>query len=267
MNKTKTDFKLSIFAGDNIFSYLLILPTLTKYQIDKIYISKYNQSIKKIKGIYRKTSIQYFIYRSFVQILSLFFKSLSIEKYAKKNNIDIEFVASKKDIQNNPDPKPDICIAVNFDLIIPSDYINSLKYGIMNIHASDLPKDKGISPVVWAFCRGDSHIYISFYLMDGGIDTGSMILKEKISVDRKWSLFRTYCEVLIYSSLIVPELIRKSSFKNLNTEPNVDSDEIGSYHSWPDKELHKKMKINKRKYFKFSDFLFLLQTKRKLSNL
>ena len=189
MNKTKTDFKLSIFAGDNMFSYLLILPTLKKYQIDKIYISKYNQNAKKIKDIFKKTSIQYFIYRTFFKFLSIIFKNLSIEYYAKKNNITTQFVASKKDILNNTDPKPDLCIAVNFDLIIPSDYINSLKYGIMNIHASDLPKDKGISPVVWAYCRGDNDIYISFYLMDGGIDTGPMILKEKVTINKSGAYF------------------------------------------------------------------------------
>ncbi len=264
MEKTKSDFNISILTGDSLFSYILASQILRRFHVDFVAISKFSKNTKRIKGIYQKTSLQYFIYRSFVQVLSLVFKNLTIENYATKNNIKIEYVASKKDLRNIKGPKPDLCIAINFDLIIPNDFISSLDYGVVNVHASNLPQDKGISPVVWAFCRGDEEIYISFYSMDGGIDTGPMILKEKISIDKKWSLFRTYCEVLLCASKTLPQLIKKSSFENLKGSDEYGSGISESYNSWPDKALNKMMRTNKRKYFRFSDLLFLIRTKRKL---
>ncbi|NKI32012.1 formyltransferase family protein [Croceivirga thetidis] len=267
MNKVKTDFSISIFAGDNLFTFLSMSQVLKTLDIDRIFISNFNQDSKKIKKIYAKTSLQYFIYRSFVQVISIFFRNISIKNFAKKNGIPVEFVSTKKDILGISKSKPDLALAANFDMIIPTDFINSLKFGIMNVHAADLPKDKGISPVVWAFCRGDEEIFISFYMMDGGIDTGPIIKKEKIIINKKWSLFRTYCEVLLRASQVIPELIKSKSFQNLS-ENNVESTDtpeiMESYNSWPNKELHRIMRRTGRSYFKLSDLSFLIRTKNQL---
>ncbi len=256
MKRDKQDFTLSIFAGDNIFSYLLISQVLNTFKIERIYISKHNKSIKNIGNIFKKTSFQYFIYRSFIQFLSIFFNSLSIAKYAKKNNIEIIYLSNKNEFKKYSAIRTDLSLTANFDLIIPSDYIESLKHGIINTHASNLPKDRGISPVVWSYCRGDKEIYISFYKMDGGIDTGPLIKKEKINISKSWSLFRTYCEVLLLSSFELSKLINNKVFKRQHNQLN-DEKSKGSYNSWPDKELNKKMRFNKRRYFRLSDIIFL----------
>jgi folate-dependent phosphoribosylglycinamide formyltransferase PurN len=254
---------VAIFAGDNIFTYLLMSMVLKKVAVDKVYLSSYNSNFKKIKSIYSKTSRSYFIYRSFIQVLSKFNKTLSIKKFAQKNNIPIEYVSSKKDINAIDVSKIDMVLAANFDIIIPTDFINSLKYGVLNVHAANLPKDKGISPVVWAYCRGDKEIYTSFYLMDGGIDTGPILKKERITIQKNWSLFRTYCEVLIGASITIPKLINGNNLKT--TQPLDPHNSLSeSYNSWPNGELHKVMKTTKRTYFKLSDFTFLAKLKNKL---
>ena len=95
MSKVKTDFKVSIFAGDNLFTYLSMSQVLKTLEVDRVFISNYNQDSKKIRKIYAKTSFQYFIYRSFVQVLSMFFRNISIRNYAEKNNIPLKIFICK----------------------------------------------------------------------------------------------------------------------------------------------------------------------------
>jgi methionyl-tRNA formyltransferase len=149
-------------------------------------------------------------------------------------------------------------IACNFDLIIPDSYIKSREGGVLNVHASDLPLDRGISPVVWAFCRGDSKIYISYYLMDGGIDTGEIVKKDVFKIDRDWSLFRAYCEVILYAASSLDNVIDEVnhnigiSITEINHEEKRES-----YNSWPSKELNLVMKKIGKKYFKIRDISYI----------
>ena len=111
--------------------------------------------------ILRRTSAQYFLYRVFVQFLS---KLIPISGLAKSLKIKLSTICDKADFSSFRPMNHFIGVTCNFDLIIPNSYIKSRAGGVLNIHASNLPLDRGISPVVWAFCRGDTEIYISLFL-------------------------------------------------------------------------------------------------------
>lgn len=165
-------------------------------------------------------------------------------------------------------PKRYLGIALNFDIIIPKEVILAAKNGIVNVHASDLPRDKGISPVVWAFCRGDDFITISYYKMDGGIDTGELLRKDKIRIEKNWSLFRTYCEVCVLSAARLPELSKsfRSDLIASKLPSQLDEAEAGSYNSWPSKELSKMSRRLGRKYINIDDIIYLVSTLRAISS-
>ena len=56
--------------------------------------------------------------------------------------------------------KPDIVVVVAFGLILRRDLLDLPKYGCVNVHASLLPKFRGVSPIQAAILAGGrSHRY------------------------------------------------------------------------------------------------------------
>lgn len=78
--------------------------------------------------------------------------------------------------------KPDIIIVVAFGQIIPKEILEMPPYGCVNVHASLLPQYRGAAPIQWAVINGDTVTGVTTMRMAEGIDTGDMILKEKVAV-------------------------------------------------------------------------------------
>ncbi len=116
--------------------------------------------------------------------------------------------------------------------------------------------DKGISPVVWAYSRGDEVIQISYYYIDGRLDSGNLVIKESFYLNNSWSLFRTYCEVLNHSSLTLCGIVSNCVVSHHDYKVIDDLGEP-TYNSWPDSNLNKELKLNNRSYFKLDDINYL----------
>jgi len=57
--------------------------------------------------------------------------------------------------------------------------------GCVNIHASLLPRWRGAAPIQRAILAGDSVSGVTIMQMDEGLDTGPMLLKKELPLDRK----------------------------------------------------------------------------------
>ena len=66
--------------------------------------------------------------------------------------------------------------------ILPKEILEIPKYGCINVHASLLPKYRGAAPIQWAVLNGDKETGVTTMYMDVGMDTGDMILKEKVEI-------------------------------------------------------------------------------------
>src|SRR6185369_16507528 len=53
----------------------------------------------------------------------------------------------------------------------------------LNIHASLLPRWRGAAPIHRAIEAGDSHTGVTIMQMDAGLDTGDMLLAERMAID------------------------------------------------------------------------------------
>ena len=78
--------------------------------------------------------------------------------------------------------KPDVICVVAYGKILPKEILDIPKYGCINVHGSLLPKYRGAAPIQWAVLNGDKETGITTMYMDVGMDTGDMILKEKIEI-------------------------------------------------------------------------------------
>ncbi len=108
-------------------------------------------------------------------------KEFAIEKKLRifqpvKVKGNIEFINEIKELN------PDVICVVAYGKILPEDILNIPKKGCINVHGSLLPKYRGAAPIQWAVINGDKTTGITTMYMDVGMDTGDMILKEKIEI-------------------------------------------------------------------------------------
>ena len=77
---------------------------------------------------------------------------------------------------------PDIICVVAYGKILPKEILDIPKYGCVNVHASLLPKYRGAAPIQWSVLNGDKETGVTTMYMDIGMDTGDMILTEKVEI-------------------------------------------------------------------------------------
>jgi methionyl-tRNA formyltransferase len=76
----------------------------------------------------------------------------------------------------------DAMVVVGYGQIIPQTIIDLPKYGILNVHASLLPKYRGAAPIQWAIANGETETGVTVMKIDAGLDTGDMLLKTAMAI-------------------------------------------------------------------------------------
>src|SRR5579885_3206316 len=78
--------------------------------------------------------------------------------------------------------KADLYIVAAFGQILPQAVLDQPRYGTLNIHASLLPKYRGVSPISEAILQGDAETGVTIMLLDAGVDTGPILLARSIPI-------------------------------------------------------------------------------------
>jgi len=102
-------------------------------------------------------------------------KNLKIYQPEKVRN-SVEFIEEMKSLE------PDVICVVAYGKILPQEILDIPRLGCINVHGSLLPKYRGAAPIQWAVLNGDKTTGITTMYMDIGMDTGDMILKEKVEI-------------------------------------------------------------------------------------
>ena len=102
-------------------------------------------------------------------------KQLPVYQPEKVRNNN-EFIEKMKNL------KPDVIVVVAYGKILPKEILEIPPLGCINVHASLLPKYRGAAPIQWAVLNGDRTTGVTTMYMDEGMDTGDMILTEKVDI-------------------------------------------------------------------------------------
>ena len=77
---------------------------------------------------------------------------------------------------------PEIMVVVGYGQILPQTVIDIAPRGILNVHASLLPKLRGAAPIQWAIVNGDRETGVTTMRIDAGMDTGDILLKASTGI-------------------------------------------------------------------------------------
>ena len=113
-------------------------------------------------------------------------KPSPVKEFALEKNLRImqpEKVKKNEEFINEiKNLNPDVICVVAYGKILPKEILEIPKFGCINVHGSLLPKYRGAAPIQWAVLNGDKETGITTMYMDEGMDTGDMILKEKVTI-------------------------------------------------------------------------------------
>jgi len=80
---------------------------------------------------------------------------------------------------------PDSIIVVAYGQILSRDILQLPSKGCINVHASLLPAYRGAAPIHWAVMSGELLTGVTTMLMDEGLDTGDMLLKQEVVISNE----------------------------------------------------------------------------------
>ncbi|WP_250278748.1 methionyl-tRNA formyltransferase [[Clostridium] colinum] len=102
-----------------------------------------------------------------------------IEKIYQPEKIkDEDFVKELKKLN------ADLFVVVAYGQILSEQVLNIPKYGCINVHGSLLPKYRGAAPIQWSIINGEEKTGVTIMYMEKGLDSGDMILKEEIIIEK-----------------------------------------------------------------------------------
>ena len=163
-----------------------------------------------------------------------------IEEFSKKNKLNFRNpinLNSDEEFNIFKELSADLVVVVAYGKIIPKNFLNTAKFGFINIHASLLPKWRGAAPIQRAIMNEDKKTGVSIMKIEEKLDSGPVLASKELTLDQN----ATYGEIQKKLSLIGSDLLIES-LKNIE---NGKANFINQVHS--DSTYAKKIDKNETK--------------------
>lgn len=113
-------------------------------------------------------------------------RTAAVKDYALKEQLPLFQPHSLKDplfLKDIAALQADVFVVVAFRML-PKVLWSIPPMGTFNLHASLLPNYRGAAPINWAIINRESHTGVSTFLIDEKIDTGQVLLQEKVEIEK-----------------------------------------------------------------------------------
>lgn len=160
-----------------------------------------------------------------------------VKELAEKHKIEVIQPPRAKEegfIQRLKELNPDLIVVIAYGHILPKSILDIPSLGCINVHASLLPKYRGASPINWAIIEGEVETGVTTMLMDEGLDTGDILLTEKIEIDKDDNYEKLRKKLSCLGAEVLLKTIESMEKGDLKPVPQIDSN--ASYASLLKKE-------------------------------
>lgn len=148
-----------------------------------------------------------------------------IKQFALDNNLNVLTPEKLKDerFENElKNLKPDLFVIVAFR-ILPENIFTIPSKGSYNLHGSLLPKYRGAAPIQWALINGEKETGLTTFFLEKKVDTGNIILTEKIRIDKSDNLGTLHDKMSISGANLVLETANLIESGNVKLTDQDDS--------------------------------------------
>jgi methionyl-tRNA formyltransferase len=102
---------------------------------------------------------------------------------------------------------PDVLVVVAYGLLLPREVLGLPRRGCLNIHASLLPRWRGAAPIQRAILAGDAETGVTIMQMDAGLDTGPVLLTERMMISRAHTAGSLHDELSVLGARLLIEAL------------------------------------------------------------
>lgn len=120
--------------------------------------------------------------------------------------------------------RAEVMVVVGYGQIIPLSIIDLPPHGILNVHASLLPKYRGAAPIQWAIANGEQETGVTIMQIDAGLDTGDMVLKENVAIGPDETAPELGARLAPIGAQLLLEAIREIEAGSIRREKQNDSE-------------------------------------------
>lgn len=111
-----------------------------------------------------------------------------VEKLARTHGIAVRTPVSLKSAEEQEAfaaLNADAAVVVAYGLLLPKPILDGTRLGCFNLHGSLLPRWRGAAPIQRAIMAGDSETGVMAMRMEEGLDTGPVLMSERVAIGRK----------------------------------------------------------------------------------
>ena len=111
-----------------------------------------------------------------------------VQLAAEKLGVEVRHPASLKGAEEQAAfaaLEADVAVVAAYGLILPQAILDAPQHGCLNVHASLLPRWRGAAPIQRAILAGDTVTGVTIMRMEAGLDTGPMLAKATVPIERK----------------------------------------------------------------------------------
>lgn len=103
-----------------------------------------------------------------------------LEWLRQREDVEVlKVITEREGLEKIKDFRPELVISSGFEHIVPKEIIEVPDRGIVNLHPSYLPYNRGAHPYIWPLIE-DSPAGVSVHYMDENIDEGPLIARKQV---------------------------------------------------------------------------------------
>ncbi len=114
---------------------------------------------------------------------------------------------------------PDVIVVAAYGLILPPWVLDLPRLGCLNIHASLLPRWRGAAPIHRAIEAGDAETGVTLMQMDAGLDTGDMLLVERLPIAENDTTGSLHDKLALLGGRLIVEALEIAACGGLTRTP------------------------------------------------
>ena len=161
----------------------------------------------------------------------------SVMVIAHRANIPLLFAASVRSpavVAEISRLQPDAVAVVCYPERLPAALLALPRLGALNIHPSLLPRDRGPSPLFWAFHRGADETGVTVHLMEELLDTGPIVVQRAVPIAEGSRLDDVELELATLGGELLVEALLARSGGNLRVTAQDPAMATGASFPTPD---------------------------------
>ncbi|MFC1862810.1 methionyl-tRNA formyltransferase [Thermodesulfobacteriota bacterium] len=149
-----------------------------------------------------------------------------VKSLAQKNSIEVlqpEKVSSQKFYNLLREKAPDLIIVVAFGQILNKPLLDIPEWGVINIHASLLPKYRGAAPIQRAVLNNESVTGLTIMHMDERLDQGHILFQEEVPISANETSGSLHDRLSSISGDLLINFLRSVAGKSIEGIPQENS--------------------------------------------